>query len=155
MQEKSKVTETLKLKGHINIKLYDSEGVLKQEIDKDNLVVSVGKAYLATWLAAASQAGEFMSYIGLGTGMTAPTIGDTNLQTPLPTRVQGLLTTPGSTNIWQNQATFGPGVDTGAITEAGLFSASTLGTMFARQVFAVVNKGAGDTFVLTWQVSFN
>jgi hypothetical protein len=31
-------------------------------------VVTVGKTYLATWLAAASQAGKFMSYIALGTG---------------------------------------------------------------------------------------
>jgi len=155
MQEKSKVSETLKLTGYINIKLYDSEGVLKQEVDKQNLVVTIGKQYLASWLTAATQSTEFMSYIGLGTGMTAPTIGDTNLQTPLPTRVQGTLTTPGSTNIWQNVASFGPGVDTGAITEAGLFSTLTLGTMFARQVFGVVNKGSGDTLVLTWMVTLN
>lgn len=157
MQEKSKVTETLKITGHINIKLFGPDGALKQEIDKSNLVVTVGKSYLATWLAAATQSTEFMSYIGLGTGMTAPVVGNTTLQSEFSGggyfRPVGVLTS--STNTWQNQATFGPGNGTGAITEAGLFSTVTLGTMFARQVFSVVTKGAGDTFILTWQVSFN
>jgi hypothetical protein len=58
-----------------------------------------------------------------------------------------------STNVWQNQATFGPGVNTGAITEAGLFSASSGGTMFARKVFGVYTKEAGDTVVFTWQIT--
>jgi hypothetical protein len=125
-----------------------------------NIVVTIGKVYLASWLAAASQAGEFMSWIGLGTGTTTPVVGLTDLQTPLATRVQGTLTTPGSTNVWQNQVTFGPGVNTGAITEAGLFSVdwtypTPAGTMFAYQTFGVVNKGAGDTFILTWQVTFS
>lgn len=155
MQENLKTNDGIKITGSVRKQLFNSEGNLIYDHTDSNLVVTVGKAYLATWLAAASQSGEFMSYIGLGTGSTAPTIGDTNLQTSLPTRVQGTLSTPGSTNIWQNVASFGPGIDTGAITEAGLFSVSTLGTMFARQVFAVVNKGAGDTFVLTWQITFN
>ena len=78
---------------------------------------------------------------------------DTTLQTELSTRVAGTLSS--STNVWQNQATFGPGVDTGAITEAGIFSASSAGTLFARQVFPVVNKAAGDSLQLTWQVTFS
>jgi hypothetical protein len=147
----------IKVTGHINIKLLGPDGKLKQEVDKSNLVVTVGKAYLATWLAAASQPGEFMSYIALGTGMTAPTVGDTTLQSEFSgggySRQVGILTS--STNTWQNQATFGPGNGTGSITEAGLFSTVTSGTMFARQVFSAVNKGAGDTFILTWQVQFN
>jgi hypothetical protein len=210
----------LKLKGSVRKQLFGEDGSLKYDHTDNNTVVVVGINYLTAWLAAASQPGEFMSYIGPGTGSNAPTsgfatdttaspaivfevlsvtdtthivvsstagmsggdsitqtvqgvsypttittvtdathlvvgnsmgwsIGDSNLQTPLPTRVQGTLTTPGSINVWQNVATFGPGVDTGAITEAGLFSASSSGTMFARQVFSVVNKGAGDTFILT------
>jgi hypothetical protein len=205
------------LTGSVRRQLFAEDGTLLLDQTDHNLEVTSGKVYLAAWLAAASQSGEFMSYIGLGTATTSftinmvtdsthlvvssttgmapsdiitqgantttvtsvtdlthvvvgntagftasaatfqhlPNVGDTNLQTPLPTRVQGILSTPGSINIWQNVATFGPGVNTGAITEAGLFSTSSGGTMYARNVFSVVNKGAGNTFVVTWMITFN
>ena len=141
------------VKGSVHVQLIDENGNIKQEHTNHNLIVTVGKTYLASWLAAASQAGEFMSYIGVGTGTNAAAAGDTDLQTPLPTRVLGTLTS--SANTWQNVAVFNPGVDTGAITEAGLFTASSSGTMFARQVFAVYNKQAGDTLQITWTVTFS
>jgi hypothetical protein len=145
--------DTLKIIGHINLKLYDENGLLKEERDLHNLVVTAGKNALAAWLASATQADYFMKYIALGTGVTAPVSTDTTLQSELATRVVGNITS--STNIWQNQATFGAGVNTGALTEAGLFSASSGGTMFARQVFPVVNKASGDSIVFTWQVSIS
>ena len=40
-----------------------------------------------------------------------------------------------------------------AITEAGLFNASSAGTMLCRTVFSVVNKDAGDTMSITWTVT--
>jgi len=141
------------LKGHITIKLYDANGVLKEHRDINNVVVTVGKAFLAAWLTQSTQSDYFMRYVGLGTGASAASASDTSLQTELSTRSAGNLTN--STNVWQNQATFGPGVDTGAITEAGLFSASSAGTMMARQVFAVVNKGASDSLQLTWQITLS
>lgn len=147
------MNENLTIKGHINIKLYSHEGVLKDERDLSNLVVTSGKNYLASWLAAASQADYFMKYIALGTGTTSPTVTDTALQSELSTRVVGNITS--STNVWQNQATFGAGVNTGALTEAGLFSASSGGVMLARQVFPVINKASGDSIVFTWQITIS
>jgi hypothetical protein len=147
------IKDEKQLKGHITVRVFDEHGALKDFRDLDNVIVTVGKTYMAAWLAAASQAGMFMQYIGLGTGTNAASASDTDLQTALSTRVAGALTS--STNVWQNQATFGPGVDTGAITEAGLFSASSGGTMLARQVFPVVNKGASDSLQLTWQITLS
>ena len=155
MQEKNQQNESITITGSVRKQLFNAEGILIYDHTDHNLVVTIGKQFLAYWLAGATQATPFMSWVGLGTGGTAPVVGNTGLQTPLATRVQGTLTNPGSTNIWQNAASFGPGVDTGAITEAGLFSASTGGTMFARQTFSAVSKGAGETFVLTWSVTFN
>lgn len=145
--------ETIAAKGHINFKLFDNQGNLKDERDISNVVVTVGKTYLAAWIAAASQAGQFMQYIALGTGTTAASAADTALQTELSTRVAGTLTSSGA--VWQNQATFGAGVDTGAVTESGLLSAASVGTLFAHQVFAVINKGAGDSLQVTWSVTFS
>ena len=145
--------ETAKLKGHINLKLYDKDGNLKSEVDKDNVIVTVGKNFTAAWLAAPTQSTPYMNYIQLGTGTTAANSSDTDLEAGLTPRVAGTLTS--STNIWTNQATFGPGVATGAITEAGIFSALTGGTMLARQTFLVQNKIPGDTIVFTWNVTLS
>lgn len=145
--------ESLKVTGHISLRLFGPDGLLKESREVKNVVVTVGKNYLALWLTQGTQSDFFMRYLALGTGVTAASASDTALQTELATRVAGALTS--STNVWQNQATFGPGVDTGAITEAGIFSASAAGTLFARQVFPVVNKGAGDSLQLTWQVTFS
>jgi len=52
-------------------------------------------------------------------------------------------------------ASFLAGDATGAITEAGVFNASSSGTMFDRVVFPVVNKGSDDslTAVFTFTMS--
>jgi hypothetical protein len=145
--------EQVKVTGHISLRLFGPDGVLKDSREVRNVVVTVGKNYLALWLTQATQSDYFMRYLALGTGTTAASASDTALETELATRVAGTLSS--STNVWQNQATFGPGVDTGAITEAGIFDLSAAGTLFARQVFPVVNKGAGDSLQLTWQVTFS
>jgi hypothetical protein len=157
MQEKNEQNDTIKIKGSVRKQLFAEDGSLKYDHTDSNLVVTSGKNYLAAWLAAASQPGEFMSYVGLGTSSTAPAVGQTALVSEFSgggySRQVGVLTS--STNTWQNVSTFGPGNGTGAVTEAGLFNISSSGTMFARQVFSAVNKGAGDTLILTWQVTFN
>lgn len=153
----SDINESIKLKGSVKVQLIGPDGKVKQEHEDHNLIVTVGKNYLATWLAAATQSIYFMSYIALGTGVTAPSSGDTALQTEFSgggyARVQGALVA--STNTWTNTATFSPGNGTGAVTEAGLFSALTVGTMFARQTFAAYNKAAGDTLTVVWTVTLS
>lgn len=149
--------EQLKLTGEVRMKLFDANGNLKDERCNPNVVVTVGKNYLAAWLAAASQSGEFMSFVALGTGTTAASASDTTLQTELTggtnARVQGVLTSSGA--IWTNTASFLAGNGTGAVTEAGLLSTITSGTLFAHQVFSAINKGAGDTLQVVWQVTLS
>lgn len=145
--------ETVTLKGRIKFDLYDALGNSKEVREINNVVVTVGKNYLATWLTAATQADYFMRYIALGTGTNAANASDTALQTELPTRVAGTLSS--SLSVWTNQATFGAGVNTGAIAESGILSASSGGTLFARQSFAVINKAAGDTLVVTWSITIS
>lgn len=145
--------DSIQVTGKINFKLFDAQGNLKDERNINNTVVTAGKNYLATWLAAASQAGYFMQYIALGTGSTAAAIGQTTLDVETGTRVAGTLSS--ASNVWQNVAAFGPGVSTGAITESGIFSAAAAGTMLARQTFAVINKAAGDSLQVTWSITLS
>ena len=50
-------------------------------------------------------------------------------------------------------SSFEAGEGTGAVTEAGVFNASSSGTMLCRTVFPVVNKGADDTMSVTWTIT--
>lgn len=145
------------MKGSVHVQLIGPDGKVKQEHTNHNLIVTVGKTFLATYLTPSGHGADFFDYMGLGTGTASPTSGDTALQTELVgggySRQSGTVTS--SSNVWQNVVSFAPGNGTGAITEAGLFSASTSGTMFARQVFSAYNKAAGDTLTITWTVTFS
>ena len=92
-----------------------------------------------------------MSHMAIGTGSTAAAAGDTALGT------ESARTALTSTTVTNNEVvyvdTFGAGTGTGAITEAGVFNASSGGTMLCRTVFSVVNKGADDSMTITWTVT--
>jgi hypothetical protein len=151
------INESINLKGSVKVQLFDENMKLKQEHEDHNLIVTIGKTFLATWLATSAQSDAFAAYIALGTGSSGPTAGDTTLGSELTggsnARVLGTLSS--SSNTWNTLATFAPGNGTGTVTEAGLFHSSTAGTMFARQVFAAYNKAAGDTLIISWTVTLS
>lgn len=148
------VNDSIKAKGTLQLTLIDENGKIKQQ-DEHNLVVSAGLAYIASRMKDATATA--MSHMGVGTGTTAAAAGDTALGTALGARVALDSTTITTTSVTDDSvqyvATFGAGVSTGAITEAGIFNALTGGTMLCRTVFSVINKGALDTLVITWKVT--
>ena len=98
-----------------------------------------------------------MSHVGLGSGSTAVAAGDTDLGSLLGSReALDSSTRSGSNNekIVYVSA-FEAGDATGAITEAGIFNASTSGTMLCRTVFSAVNKAADDTLTVTWTITLS
>ena len=117
--------------------------------DINNLVVTAGKNWLADRMKQASSA--VMSHMAVGTGTTAAAVGDTTLVTELDRNA--LSSTTVSTNTVQYSGTWAAGDGTGALTEAGIFNASSAGTMLARTVFSVVNKGASDQVTITWTIT--
>ncbi len=145
------MNDNMTFKGKLKLELFSDSGELKQVEEVNNLVVTAGK----NWVAALMQSGTgtVMSHMAVGTNSTAAAAGDTTLGTEL-TRVA--LTVSGGTrtnNAIDYVASFGAGVGTGALVEAGLFNAASVGTMLARTVFSVINKGASDTLQITWTVT--
>lgn len=138
------INDNLKLKGRLNIAI---NGETVKEVD--NVVVTAGKGYVASRMKDATATA--MSHMGIGTGSTAAGASDTALGSQ---SVRGALT---STTVSSNEvtyvSTFAAGSGTGAITEAGIFNASSSGTMLCRTVFSVVNKGASDSMTITWTVT--
>ena len=137
------INDDLKIKGRLTIALNDE---VVQEVD--NLVVTAGKNYVADRMKNNS---TVMSHMAIGTGTSAAGASDTTLgsesaRTPLTSSTV-------STNTIVYVDTFAAGTGTGAITEAGVFNASSGGTMLCRTVFSVVNKGADDSMTITWTIT--
>ena len=118
----------------------------------DNLVVTAGKNWVAGRFKDGSIPDE-MSHMAIGSADTAPAAGNTALATEL-NRIA--LTTDGgtvSTNTVQYDATWTSSHGAYVVKEAGIFNASTGGTMLARTTFAVINKGTDDTVSISWTIT--
>ena len=136
--------DDLKMTGHLTIAINNA---VVQEVP--NLVVTDGKEYVASRMKDTTKAA--MSHMAIGTGSTAAAASNAALGSEADR--QALTSTTVSGAVVTYVATFGPGNGTGAITEAGLFNASSSGDMLCRTVFAVVNKGGSDSMTITWSVT--
>jgi hypothetical protein len=86
-----------------------------------------------------------------GTGTAAEAVGQTTLGTEVASRVSG---TQGeaAANIYRTVATI-PYSGTFAITEHGVFSASSSGTLLDRSLFAAINVQNGDSIEFTYDLT--
>ena len=142
-------TESVNVKGNLEVILLDETGKQKDYRKVNNLVVAVGKDVIASRLVGNSLA--VMSHMAVGASDTAAATSQTALGIELG-RV-ALDSTTRATNTITYVATFPAGTGTGAITEAGILNAGATGNMLCRTVFGVVTKASGDTVVITWNVT--
>lgn len=133
------------------------------EKNAHNLITTVGKAAVAGLINGVGSVPTFVS-IGQGTGATAAAAGDTALQTEVKadgTAASGvhavasatatLVTTTTTNDTAQFVGTISE-TATIAVTESGVFNATTNGTLLARQVFTAVNVVSGDSLQFTWKI---
>jgi hypothetical protein len=107
-------------KGKIRIELRDGKtGLLKDLQLVDNMFVTAGKNSLAAALQGetASTRG-IITYCGLGTGTTAPALGDTQLQTELFRKLISVRSY--AANVATFQTFFTTSEANGTLREAGL-----------------------------------
>ena len=148
--------DAIKMTGNLKLVLTDENGNIKQEEEVENLVVTVGKNFIASSMAkTTTNSPAAMTHMEVGTGTTAAAVGDTTLQTAVASSRVSLTSTTVTTNSVAYVASFPAGTGTGALTEAGIFNASSSGTLLCRTVFSVINKGAADTLGITWTVTVN
>lgn len=143
------ITESITVTGNLNIVVLDQDNNIKDQRSIKNLVVASGKNYIANRMT--SNANVIMSHMAVGSGNASPTTSDTALGSEI-TRV-ALDSTTLLANTITYVTTFGAGVGTGSITEAGIFNDPTAGTMLCRTRFDVVNKANTDIVVITWNVT--
>ncbi len=97
---------------------------------------------------------DVFKYHGSGTGTTAEANTQTALVTEVESRETGTQVEGATANIYKSVATE-TYTATRSITEHGLFSAVTSGTMLDRSVFTAVPVVATDTIEFTYQLTVN
>lgn len=120
------------------------------------VVTTAGVNYMRDDFNAAAGGADITNfkYHDSGTGTTAEAIGQTGLVTPTgDARVSGSQAGAVS-KTYVTVATL-PYTTTLAITEHGVFSASTTGTLWDRSVFAALNVVNGDSIQFTYTLTLN
>lgn len=131
---------------HLKGVLRGPDGRVKQTFRKYNTVTTAGKNAVMDQLLASPTLGKPTHMaIGTGTGGTTAltTEADRNALTS-KTRSNAVVTMVGD---------WAAGDGTGALTEAGVFDASSSGNMHLYSSFSTVNKAAGDSLQLTWTLT--
>lgn len=145
----------MKVSGDWFIILRGPDGNVKQEIESHNVVTTVGKEFLASFIySAALAASTFtMKYMAVGSDSTAEAVGNTGLGVELGRHTGTVGYSSGA--IYTLVATFATGSGTGSIVEYGVYSSNTGGTLLNRLTTAAVNKGASDTLTVTANLTFS
>jgi len=137
------VNDNLSLTGALTIALND-EIVTKT----GNLVVTAGKNWVAQRM---NDVNTVMTHMAVGTGTTSAAAGQTALVSENDRNALTSTTVTNNTIIYV--ATWAAGDATAALTEAGVFDASSGGDMLCRTVFTVVNKASADSMTITWTIT--
>ena len=134
---------------NMHLVLTDDSGKIKDERRVHNAVTTAGAQGIADQILASPSLSK-MGWMAIGTGSPAATLLGTEVA-----RVAFASKTRGSNAVITSVATFGAGVSTGAITEAGTFDVVTANTvnMWMSASFSVINKAAGDSLTITWTLT--
>ena len=137
---------------NMRIELFDKSGNIKEVRNVHNTVTAAGKAGIMDQILSTPSLAK-VGWMEVGTGTPAATL----LGSYITGSRVALTSKTRNANVVTMVGTFGAGVGTGAITEAGLFDVVTQNTvnMWCSASFAVVNKGASDSLVITWTLTAN
>ena len=141
--------DKLKFTGEVTIRRYcEKTGESLEERVIKNLVVSAGLAWIASRMVGTP---DVMSHMAVGSGIVAAADANTSLDTEITRVAMTSVTAVGGVVTYI--ASYPAGVATGALTEAGILNAAANGTLLARTVFPVVNKGVDDGISITWVIT--
>lgn len=152
--------DKMKATGMVDIIIRDADGRVKYERHVPNLVVDTGLDFIAgrmkgTGVDSGYTVPDEMSHMEVGTDSTAAGASDTALGAAVTGARVSLDSATVTDNAIAYVATFGAGVGTDALTEAGIFDAASGGNMLCRTVFSVINKGASDSMTITWTITIS
>lgn len=152
-------TSRFGMKGKVELVLRGPDGQLKdRRIVKDvrfieNTITTYGDKLVANRMSGATLSA--ISHMAVGTG-TGGGSGSNSLVTELDRNAVTSNTQQSGTddNDIKVVGDWAAGDATGAITEAGIFNASSGPGMMAYSSFSAINKGASDTLQINWTITF-
>jgi len=156
--EKSKIIKRgFQPKGRFIATLRDLDGNIVSQVEKENLVVNVGKNGFAKLMNGESgfTGNLITAYLAVGTGANAPAPGDTTLQTELARTTIVVGSNSRNNAEVQMDFYFSPTEANGDIKEVGVFvdgtAAANSGTLFDRTLLDVT-KLATNSLTITFIV---
>ena len=138
------VNDNLRVTGTVACYL---NGVLK---GTNNLVVDSGKAWIASRMVGD---GNAASHLAVGSNNTPSEASQTALLGEIYRKELEQAGGESSGAVATFKVTYGAGEATGTINEAGIFDASSGGTMVARSVVGPYVKGANDVLSVVWTIT--
>ena len=142
--------EILPIKGQLTISHFRGPNLIYQESSKQT-ITTVGKNWIVDKLQDLPASTAQVKWHQSGINATAATSSDTDLGSAIYSRTSGSRTEGASANIYRSVATISY-TGTRTVTEWGIFTTSSSGTMISRKTFSrsVVN---GDSIQFTWDLT--
>jgi len=113
--------DSFKLQGEVVIERRNKEGITLDREVKKNLIVNVGKEYVAKLLGDTESGLTPFTALAIGTGTTSPIAGDTSLETEITRATISPVYEANYKVKYEKTFEFGSG-ETYDITEAGIFN---------------------------------
>lgn len=117
------------------------------------VLTNAGKAIVTNRIKGS---GTEPAYVAMGTGAGTAAIGDTTLFTEVETRTLGTSTQQTTTTTNDSYQVVGTvtATATRAVSNAGLFDASSAGNLFVKGDFSTINLSSGDSIQFTIKCAF-
>lgn len=143
--------DTTEIGVNVVVTVRDAEtGDVVETHEEHNLVTLAGRNLVRDLLNEATDTG--LNYFAIGTGTTAAAEGDTALGAEV---IRDVFTARSATDGVLTISFFlsSASANGSALTEAGIFTQSTAGVLFARAVHPAINKTSSVTVTYTWAIT--
>jgi hypothetical protein len=155
--EQQEYTDVIKMRGSIRMALGDPDGKIIEEKLFNNLLVTVGRAWVLGQLESVNiVTSQTIGFLAIGSGTAAPTTADSGLNNEVTRIAIGTFSTTGLTNnppSWQAQVSFATNQGNTTLAEVGLFNSTAGGTMLAHATFASFVKATSNTLNISYTIS--
>lgn len=139
--------------GRLYLKHHKADGdTVDYGLVSTKVVTTAGVNYIVDAFQNTTEV-ENLKFHGSGTDNTAENASDTALGVEVESRATGTTTEGASANIYRTVGTVAY-TATRTITEHGIFSASTAGTLLDRSVFTGIGVNNGDSIEFTYELTF-
>ncbi|MEM1995190.1 MAG: hypothetical protein QXW32_06970 [Nitrososphaerales archaeon] len=152
------VKEQFGVKGWVQVKVVRDGQVIYYH-EGHNIITTVGKDFIAKQIGSTSPESNGANYIALSMNSSTPQAGWTSIPSEITTgglaRAQGTYSHEAGQNTFTVSHQFIAEATFTGVQLAGLFTASTGGTLLAANAFSPVNLISGDELTVTWTITIS